>query len=170
MRYGNERRAEWLDEREMAAWRSYIVGSALLEHRLNRELQAEHDLSIAEYEILVRLSEQSDWRMRMRDLADDVAHSKSRISHEVRRLERAGWVVRRDSPEDGRGVFAILTEAGWDKLRSAASWHVAGVREHMIDLLTEEEQEVLARVFGRLIEHERATDSAGGARAAATVD
>ncbi|MHA6797890.1 MarR family winged helix-turn-helix transcriptional regulator [Bounagaea algeriensis] len=143
----------------MAAWRSYIVGSALLEHRLNRELQAEHELSIAEYEILVRLSEQSDRRMRMRELAEDVAHSKSRISHEVRRLERAGWVTRLDCEEDGRGVFAILTDAGWDKLRSAAPWHVAGVREHMIDLLTEEEQEVLARVFGRLIEHERATEA-----------
>ena len=150
----------------MAAWRSYIVGSALLEHRLNRELQAEHELSIAEYEILVRLSEQSDRRMRMRELAEDVAHSKSRISHEVRRLERAGWVPRLDCEEDGRGVFAILTEAGWDKLRRAAPLHVAGVREHMIDLLTEEEQEVMARVFGRLIEHERATEAAGETAAA----
>ncbi len=150
----------------MAAWRSYIVGSALLEHRLNRELQAEHELSIAEYEILVRLSEQSDRRMRMRELAEDVAHSKSRISHEVRRLERAGWGTRLDCEEDGRGVFAILTEAGWDKLRRAAPLHVAGVREHMIDLLTEEEQEVMARVFGRLIEHERATEAAGETAAA----
>lgn len=139
----------------MAAWRSYIVGSALLEHRLNRELQAEHDLAIADYEILVRLSEQPQHQMRMSELAEDVAHSKSRISHEVRRMEREGWVRRSECPDDARGVLASLTAAGWEKLRSAAPLHVAGVREHMIDLLSEDEQRTLARIFDRLRAHLR---------------
>ncbi|GAA4611523.1 MarR family winged helix-turn-helix transcriptional regulator [Saccharopolyspora hordei] len=137
----------------MGAWRAYIVGSALLEHRLNRDLQLSHDLSIADYEILVRLSESPDQRMRMSELANDVAHSKSRTSHQVRRLEAAGLVRRVECPDDGRGVLAVLTEAGAAKLREAAPVHVASVRENLIDLLDEHEQEVLGRIFDRLTAH-----------------
>ncbi|WP_425565211.1 MarR family winged helix-turn-helix transcriptional regulator [Saccharopolyspora taberi] len=142
----------------MAAWRAYIVGSALLDHRLNRELQSAHGLSIADYEILVRLSEQPGQRMRMSRLAADVAHSKSRISHQIRRLEAADLVRRQECPNDGRGVLAILTEEGAQRLRDAAPTHVAGVREHMIDQLEPEEQEVLAKVFDRLTDHLRGLD------------
>ncbi|GAA0533425.1 DNA-binding MarR family transcriptional regulator [Saccharopolyspora erythraea NRRL 2338] len=149
----------WLDGREMAAWRSYIVGSALLEHRLNRELQAAHGLSIADYEILVRLSERPGMRMRMSELATEVAHSKSRISHQIRRLEAAELVRREDCPSDGRGVFAMLTEAGERRLREAAPTHVAGVRDHMIDQIDPEDQEVLAKVFGKLTARLRSTDT-----------
>lgn len=137
----------------MGAWRAYIVGSALLEHRLNRDLQLSHNLSIADYEILVRLSESPDQRMRMSELANDVAHSKSRTSHQVRRLEAAGLVRRDECPDDGRGVLAVLTEAGAAKLREAAPVHVASVRENLIDLLDEHEQEVLGRIFDRLTAH-----------------
>ncbi|MER7077623.1 MULTISPECIES: MarR family winged helix-turn-helix transcriptional regulator [Saccharopolyspora] len=136
----------------MAAWRAYIVGSALLEHRLNRDLQT-HNLSIADYEILVRLSERPDQRMRMSELAHDVAHSKSRISHQIRRLESAGLVRRDECPDDGRGVLAVLTEEGAAKLREAAPSHVASVRENLVDILDEQEQEVLGRIFDRLTTH-----------------
>lgn len=137
----------------MAAWRAYIVGSALLEHRLNRELQAGHGLSIADYEIMVQLSEQPGRRLRMSELAKSVAHSKSRISHQIRRLEAANLVRRVDCPDDGRGVLAVLTDEGAEKLRTAAPTHVEGVREHMINLLSAEEQKVLAAVFERLTGH-----------------
>ncbi|MCX2732517.1 MarR family transcriptional regulator [Saccharopolyspora sp. NFXS83] len=147
---GSERQVRWLDDEEMAAWRSYIEGSALLEHRLNRELQAAHDLSIADYEILVRLSEQPDRQLRMSELAKDVAHSKSRISHQIRRLENAELVRRNDCPDDGRGVLAVLTDRGEEVLRAAAPSHVAGVREHLIDLLEPAEKQVLAAVFERV--------------------
>lgn len=147
---GSEEQVRWLDDDEMAAWRSYIEGSALLEHRLNRELQAAHNLSIADYEILVRLSEQPGRQQRMSELARDVAHSKSRISHQIRRLENAGLVRRNDCPDDGRGILAVLTDRGLEVLRTAAPTHVAGVREHFIDLLEPAEKRVLAAVFERL--------------------
>ncbi|MDA3628655.1 MarR family transcriptional regulator [Saccharopolyspora oryzae] len=137
----------------MAAWRAYIVGSALLEHHLNKDLQLSHNLSIADYEILVRLSERPDQRMRMSELANDVAHSKSRMSHQIRRLEKAGLVRRDECPDDGRGVLAVLTEEGAAKLREAAPRHVASVREHLVDILDEQEQEVMARIFDRLTTH-----------------
>jgi len=146
----SEDEVRWLDAGEMAAWRSYVVSSALLEHRLNRDLQEAHDLSMADYEILVRLSEQAGHRMRMTELAKEVAHSKSRISHQVRRLERAGLVRREECPEDGRGIFAALTPAGHRRLRTAAPTHVASVRANLIDLLDPAEHELLAKVFDRV--------------------
>lgn len=142
----------------MRAWRSYVVGASMLEDRLHRELQDRHDLSLADYEVLVRLSERRGLRMRMSQLADEVASSKSRVSHQVARMEREGLLRRRECPEDGRGVFAELTEKGVKTLEGSAPTHVRGVREHMVDLLTREEQEVLAKVFDRVITHLRGLD------------
>ncbi|MEV4647631.1 MarR family transcriptional regulator [Saccharopolyspora sp. NPDC049357] len=142
----------------MTAWRAYIVGSALLEHRLNRELQLAHGLSIADYEILVSLSEAPDMQMRMSELANGIAHSKSRMSHQIRRMESEGLVRRQECPQDGRGVLAVLTEEGLAKLREAAPSHVQGVRDHMIDLLDAEEQKTLAAIFSRLTDHLRSLE------------
>ncbi len=142
----------------MRAWRNYVVGAAMLADRLHRELQDGHGVSLADYEVLVRLSEQRGRRMRMSQLADEVASSKSRVSHQVARMEREGLLRRRECPEDGRGVFAELTDEGMALLEGSAPTHLEGVREHMIDLLTREEQEVVAKVFDRVITHLRALD------------
>jgi len=136
-----------LDADEMRAWRGYIVGSALLEYRLNRELQEEHGITLADYEILARLSEQEGMRMRMTQLAADVASSKSRVSHQVARLESAQLVRRELCPSDGRGIFAVLTDSGFELLRAAAPTHLRGVREHLIDRLTEEQRAALMVIF-----------------------
>ena len=153
-----EQLTPWLGETEMTAWRAYIVGSALLEHRLNRELQLSHGLSIADYEILVSLSEVPDMQLRMSELAAGIAHSKSRMSHQIRRLEREGLVRRQECPKDGRGVLAVLTDKGMAKLREAAPSHVQGVREHMIDLLEPDEQKTLGAIFTRLTSHLRSIE------------
>lgn len=158
MSEATEQLTPWLGETEMTAWRAYIVGSALLEHRLNRELQVTHGLSIADYEILVSLSEAPDMQMRMSELAAGIAHSKSRMSHQIRRLENEGLVRRQECPDDGRGVLAVLTEEGLAKLREAAPTHVRGVREHIIDLLDPAEQKTLAAVFTRLTDHLRSLE------------
>jgi len=134
----------------MRAWRGFIVGSELLEYRLHRELQDAHGLSLADYEILVLLSEQPDFRMRMTQLASGVASSKSRVSHQVARLERGELVKREECPHDGRGVFAVLTQRGYDTLRTAAPTHLRGVREHFVDLLTVQERATLANIFERV--------------------
>jgi DNA-binding MarR family transcriptional regulator len=140
----------WLDEEEMRAWRGFIVGSELLGYRLHRELQDAHGLSLADYEILVLLSEQPDFRMRMTQLASGVASSKSRVSHQVARLERAELVKREECPNDGRGVFAVLTQRGYETLRTAAPTHMRGVREHFVDLLSVQERATLANIFERV--------------------
>ncbi|MQA16880.1 MAG: MarR family transcriptional regulator [Pseudonocardiaceae bacterium] len=139
----------------MRAWRAYAVGSALLEYRLHRDLQEAHGITLADYELLVRLSEAPEGRIRMSSLAELVASSKSRVSHQVARMGKADLVVREGCPSDGRGVFAVLTDHGWDVLRTAAPTHVEGVRAHLVDGLSAEERTILARVFERVSEQLR---------------
>jgi DNA-binding MarR family transcriptional regulator len=143
----------WLTEAEQRSWRAYVVGSERLRQRLNTELQDTHNLPLADYEVLVRLSEQDGHRMRMTQLADEVAQSKSRLSHQISRLEQAGLVRRTHCPNDARGILAELTDHGMTQLRQAAPTHVDGVRDHLIDLITAEERAVLATVFERVQKH-----------------
>ncbi len=102
----------WLDPAQQRSWRAFLVGTTLLMDRLDRELREQHQLSLPEYEILVRLSEAKDSRMRMAVLADSVSHSRSRVTHTVNRMEKAGLVVRDSCVSDGRGVEAVLTDHG----------------------------------------------------------
>lgn len=101
---------------------------------------------MVEYEILVRLSE-SDGRLRMAHLADALAHSRSRITHTIKRMEVAGLVERTDSPDDKRGVFAVITGAGRVLLEKMAPTHVAGVREHFVDIAEGSDFEALGRLM-----------------------
>lgn len=146
----------WLDADEQRVWRLYLEATQLLVRRLGSELdESEHDLSMAEYELLVRLSEAPDWSLRMSDLADDLVHSRSRLTHAISRLEQRGLVQRRSCPEDRRGVLAVMTQAGFDALEAAAPLHVAGVREHLFDQLPAGDVAALGRICGRLAEHLR---------------
>jgi DNA-binding MarR family transcriptional regulator len=126
---------KWLNATEQQAWRSWIAMRTLLDDQLNRELQERHGLSLSDYEILVRLSEAPERRLRMSDLAAATLASRSRLSHQIDRLETAGIVQRMTCPEDRRGSFAALTEHGWQTLVAAAPDHVAGVRRHFVDVL-----------------------------------
>ncbi|GIH28795.1 transcriptional regulator [Acrocarpospora phusangensis] len=125
----------WLSPAEQRAWRAHLAAHRLLTHRLDRDLQ-EHGLSFNDYEILVNLSESPDRRMRMSDLADATIQSRSRLSHQISRMETAGLVTRENCEADRRGTFAVLTAHGWDTIQRVAPDHVAGVRRHLIDLLT----------------------------------
>jgi DNA-binding MarR family transcriptional regulator len=146
-----DQQPRWLDGEEMRAWRAYVVGKALLDSQLNRDLQDEHQLALADYELLVRLSEAPCGQARMSTLAEQVASSKSRISHQITRMEKAGLVYRQECPGDRRGVFAVLTSHGQNVLRRAAPTHVRGVRANLVDLLSEQERLMLAEVFERVV-------------------
>ncbi len=153
--HGVSGEARWLDAEEMRAWRAYVIGKQLLDSQLNRDLQEEHRLALADYELLVRLSEAPGGQVRMSTLAEQVGSSKSRISHQIGRMEQAGLVRRQECPGDRRGVFAVLTSAGLAVLRSAAPTHVRGVRDNLVDLLSAEERLMLAEVFERVLRHLR---------------
>jgi len=139
----------WLSTPQQHAWRAYISGSTLLFDRLDRDLR-EYDISLPEYEILVRLSEARDRSLRMAELASSVAHSRSRVTHTIGRMQDKGLVERRACPTDRRGVIASLTDQGWNALVEAAPTHVRGVREHLVDNADADDLAAVGRVFGQV--------------------
>ncbi|MDQ6934305.1 MAG: MarR family transcriptional regulator [Actinomycetota bacterium] len=143
-------RTRWLNAEQQRAWRAYVIGTTLLLDRLDRDLRQAHDISLDEYEILVRLAESPNRRMRMAILADAMCHSRSRITHTVGRMERAHWVIRNPSPDDGRGVDAVLTDAGHELLVEAAPVHVEGVRRHLVELADAGELGSVGALFNRV--------------------
>jgi len=135
----------WLSAEEQRLWRGWIAASMLLPDRLNRDLQERHGLTGTDYQILVELSESPDRRMRMSTLADHTLLSRSRLSHQVDRMARAGLVERQLCEADGRGMFAVLTDHGWETIVRAAPDHVASVRRHLLDVLTPAEFEAFGQ-------------------------
>ncbi|MGI9196751.1 MAG: MarR family winged helix-turn-helix transcriptional regulator [Candidatus Nanopelagicales bacterium] len=136
----------WLSEDEQASWRSWIAATLLLPDRLNRDLQEETGLSLADYVILVHLSEAPGRRLRMSELAEVTMSSRSRLSHQIDRLEADGLVSREKCSDDRRGSFAVLTAQGWQVLSASASTHVESVRRHLVDVLTPDEFAELGRL------------------------
>lgn len=109
----------WLTEDEQRAWRIHLDVSRLLSYQMERDLQP-FGLTLNDYEILVNLSESADRRLRMSDLASATLQSKSRLSHQITRMEKAELVRRESCESDKRGLFAVLTEHGWQTLREVA--------------------------------------------------
>lgn len=147
---GSGSEVHWLDAEQQASWRAYIMGTELLQHQLDRELREEHDISFSEYEILVRLSEAEDGRMRMALLADAMSHSRSRVTHTITRMQDAGFVVRHAAESDRRGVEAVMTDEGRRKLIEAAPTHVRGVRAHLVDVASCEDFAALGKIFNEV--------------------
>lgn len=148
----------WLTAAEQDVWRLYWETSQRLLARLARELGDDTPVSMAEYDVLVKLSEAPDRTLRMSELASRTTQSRSRMAHTVARMECDGQVVRSKSESDGRGVVATLTEDGLELLRKAAPSHVESVRRHFIDLLDEDDLACLNRVLGKMVTHLREVD------------
>ena len=139
----------WLNPTEMKAWRSYIIASRRMLEALDTDLDG-HDLSMADYEILAQLSDAPDRKMRMSELAETALLSRSRLSHRMKVMEKAGWVKREACPSDKRGYFAVMTAKGWKAIVAAAPDHVDSVRARFVDHLNKGDQEVLAQIFSRI--------------------
>jgi DNA-binding MarR family transcriptional regulator len=129
----------WLSGREQDAWRSFVCACVGMFAAIDAQLQRDAGIPHAYYEILVRLSEAPGRALRMSQLAEAAAASKSRASHAVARLEDRGWVRRVDCPTDRRGQIAVLTPEGFAALEAAAPGHVAQVRRALFDVLTPEQ-------------------------------
>jgi DNA-binding MarR family transcriptional regulator len=144
----------WLSAEEQEAWRAHLATSKLLTRQLDRDLQP-FGLSINDYEILVVLSEAPEHRLRMTELADATAQSRSRLSHQITRMEANGLVRRDSCPGDKRGLFAVLTGAGMDTIERVAPHHVESVRRHFIDLLDLDQLAALREGYAVVIGHLR---------------
>lgn len=146
---GRDGGVRWLSNEEQQAWRDFIGGARRLLDRLDRDLKC-HGLSHDDYAVLVALSESESGRLRMAELADRSAESRSRLSHHVGRMESKGLVRRESCPDDGRGLYAVLTAEGRARMDETAPHHVAGVRAHFLDQVRSEELGVISEAFARI--------------------
>jgi DNA-binding MarR family transcriptional regulator len=151
----------WLDAGQQRAWRNYLRGNASLQDAINHDLEQSAGLSLSEYEVLVRLSEAEGRTLRMSVLADELVHSRSRLTHTIRRMEDAGLVLRTTCDSDRRGVNATLTDAGFARLEAAAPGHVESVRTRLVDRLTPEQMRLLGEIMAVFIDDDEA--GSGGA-------
>ncbi|MFI6761979.1 MarR family winged helix-turn-helix transcriptional regulator [Micromonospora sp. NPDC050417] len=139
-----------LNSAQLACWRAYIESSQRLFNQLEDELRAASDLNLADYQVLVLLSESPGQRLRMGELAGRLVFSPSRLTYQISAMEKRGLVTRQPCPDDRRGSEAVLTAAGLLTLQQAAPQHAASVRQHLMDDLSEAELAALTRVFERL--------------------
>ena len=142
-----------LSDVEQTAWRAYIDSSLRLETRLDEDLRATCGLSLIDYHVLVLLSEAPEHRLRMRELADRLVFSRSRVTYQVDSMCRRGLLAREPAPEDARGYRAVLTPVGLETLQGAVPEHAAAVRSLFVDLLDERDVEDVTRLFTRLRAH-----------------
>jgi DNA-binding MarR family transcriptional regulator len=133
----------------MKAWRGYIIASRRLLEALDLDLDA-HELSMADYEILAQLSDAPNRSMRMSELADVAMLSRSRLSHRMKVMEKAGWVKREACEDDKRGYYAVMTPKGWKAIVAAAPDHVESVRSRFVDHLNKADQVAIAEIFERV--------------------
>src|SRR5579875_182839 len=152
---------EWLSEDEACMWRAFLRMRRALDRGVDRHLTECSGLSIADYQLLVPLSEAPGMRLRARDLGREVDWERSRLSHQIRRMEQRGLLERLECPTDARGTIIALTAAGAEAIRGAAPSHVTWVREHFIDLLTEEERLTLQAVAERVLARFAAEECSG---------
>lgn len=146
-----ETEPRWLDEREKRVWLSYMRMRRHLAAQLNQRLLQETGLSEAEYEVLVALTAHPDRRMPAHELRCQLAWEKSRLSHQLRRMEQRGMVTREPNPEDARSAVVALTEEGHRAITEAAPKHVSHVRQHFLDVLSPAEQEFLFDTSERVL-------------------
>jgi DNA-binding MarR family transcriptional regulator len=139
-----------LSPTELGAWRGFLRVHTALVRELDAELDAAHDLPLSSYDVLIYLRAAPDKRLRMAELADSVLLSRSGVTRLVDRLEREGLIERDACTEDGRGLFAVLTEKGDELLSRARPTHLAGVRERFLSRFSEDELKTLARFWERV--------------------
>ena len=137
----------------LAPWRAFLEAHARVTRRLDEELRAEHDLSLAEYETLLAIAWAPERRIRMRSLADSILLSKSGVTRLIDRLVSDGLVERTACSADARGAEAVLTETGRARLREASRTHLRGIEEHFLDVVEREDLAATERTLNALARH-----------------
>jgi DNA-binding MarR family transcriptional regulator len=141
----------WLTPTEEASWRGFVALHAHLIGRLEREFRRDSNLSSADYEILVALSESQEDRLRIGELGEMVQWEKGRLSKQLSRMEARGLVAREACETDQRGFFAVLTPLGRATIEKAAPLHVAHVRELYVDRLTREQLKAMVDIADAVV-------------------
>lgn len=143
---GAEVEAPWLDDTEQRMWRQWLFVTSRLPTALNAQLQAESDISLQDFEVLVALDESDGHASRIAALADALQWERSRLSHHITRMVKRGLVARQECGDDARGSIVVLTEQGRAALVQAAPGHVRAVRRLLLDALDRADLAALDRI------------------------
>jgi len=138
----------------LGAWRTFLRAHARVVRELERELQAEQDLALTDYDVLVQLAGADDRRLRMSELADRLLLSRSGVTRLVDRLVADGLVERATCESDRRGQWAALTGTGLERLRAATPTHLRGVATHFLDRIGDDDLAELERMLDRVLAEE----------------
>lgn len=139
-----------LNRTQLTAWRSFLRAHAEVTRKLEADLVAEHALPLAWYDVMVQLVESPDHRLRMTDLAGAVLISRSGLTRLVDRMVADGLVRREPAPDDARGTFACLTDAGFARLRDATQTHLQGVATYVVDRMSAEQLAAWGQACGQI--------------------
>ena len=139
-----------INDSEQHAWRNFLLAHGRLLARLDADLVSECDMTLAEYEVLLHLSEAPDHKLRMNELADLARLSPSGLTRRFDALVRRGWVLRERCDDDRRGVMASLTKDGLKQLKAAMPVHDRGESEYFFNVLDAKQVKVLGEAMNKV--------------------
>jgi DNA-binding MarR family transcriptional regulator len=139
------------------AWARLLRGHAAITRALSAELEADHGLTINDYEALLLISRADGGHLRRVDLAERLLLTASGVTRLLDGLEQIGLVERASCASDRRVTYAVLTDAGRERLEEASASHLAGVRAFLEERFSGAELDQLAALLGRLPEAAGAT-------------
>jgi DNA-binding MarR family transcriptional regulator len=145
----------------LAPWRAFLSAHALVSRRLDDDLRAEHQMTLAEYAALLQLAETPGRRLRMNQLADGIFLSRSGVTRLIDRLVADGLVARSHCSSDGRGAEAVLTDQGLARLRAASRTHLRGIEAYFLDSVEPIDLRVIERSCAAIGDRVRADDRSG---------
>lgn len=145
-----------LNSEQLGAYFALMEVSNLLQYAVNEHLRAEGDLSYVQFEILARLADSPEGRLRMTDLADGVVYSRSGLTYQAGLLDKRGLITRSPSPDDERSVIVTVTDAGRDLVARVLPEHADQVRQLLFDPMSGEDLTALSAILGRVRTHMRA--------------
>ena len=132
------------------AWRAFLRAHAAAVARIERDLQRDGLTPLSWYDVLIELLYAPDNRLRLSELAEAVALSRSGLTRLVDRLEQAGLLRREPHPHDRRGAYAVLTEAGWEAVAATRPAYLQAVAACFALHLTDDETAVLTAALTRV--------------------
>jgi DNA-binding MarR family transcriptional regulator len=141
---------QWITPEQLEVWRLFIRAQSRVMRRLEADLLAVHDLPLAWYDVLVRLLEADGRRLRMSELAERVMLSPSGLTRLVDRMVEEGLLERAQAERDGRGFYAVLTDAGYERLREASGTHLRGVHDYVVGRFDDAELATLTELLRRI--------------------
>jgi len=141
-----------LQPEEWELWDSWMQAQRLLARELDRDLQRDYGISKAEFSVLVTLHRAPGGRMRVSELVESLAWEKSRVSHQVARMEARGLLERSECDTDGRGTWVGITAEGRRTLLASTRDHAAAIRTLFFDELSDDEKAALSDVSRRILE------------------